>query len=45
MQNSVSKCFEGPDAEADTLEYLCLVVVALCEAVRVRDIKTIENVL
>lgn len=45
MEDPVPKCGEASDAEADTLEYFGLVVAALDEAVGIRDIEAVENVL
>ena len=45
MKDPVSEGGEASDAEADSLEYLSLVVAALCEAVGIRDIEAVEDIL
>ena len=45
MKDPVSEGREASGAEADTLEYLGLVVAALGEAVGIRDIEAVEDIL
>ena len=45
MKDPVSEGGEASDAEADTLEYLDLVVAALGEAIGIWHIKAVEDVL
>ena len=45
MEDPVPKCGDASDAEADTLEYLGLVVAALGKTVGIRYIKAVEDIL
>ena len=45
MKDPVPKSGEASDAEANALEYLGLVVAALGEAVGIRDIEAVEDIL
>lgn len=45
MKDSVPEGWEASDAEANAFEYLGLVVAALGEAVGIRHIKAVEDIL